>query len=207
VERLREVATEGSDDEPIYAFGVQFNPEAPALGAASILDYLRAFVLLYDWLRSELGIDANRQLSTFVQPYPEAYGRRILAHDYRPDLATLMDDYLAANPNRNRALDLLPLFAYLDRARVRAAVSPRQVINARPTYHYRLPNSYVAHPDWRITDEWRYWLALEWLVSEPAQLRRMTADYRRLLAKPPGRRREWIRQVPDYLPAGPWCDL
>ena len=33
---------------------------------------------------------------------------------YGPDLGALIDDYLAANPTRNRALDLLPLFAELD---------------------------------------------------------------------------------------------
>ncbi|OBX33760.1 putative amidoligase enzyme [Halomonas elongata] len=38
----------------------------------------------------------------------------MLDPDYQPDLRTLIDDYLEYNPTRNRELDLLPLFAYLD---------------------------------------------------------------------------------------------
>jgi len=208
VTRLREASVEGTDDDLGYAFGVQFNPEAPALDAESILGYLRAFVLLYDWLRSELGVDANRQLSTFIQPYPPSYARKILADAYRPDLDTLMDDYLAANPTRDRALDLLPLFGYLDEARVRAVLDPEQTLSPRPAYHYRLPNSYVAHPEWRVTDEWCYWLALEWLVADPARLQTMARAYRRRTFTSAGRRRrDWATEVPNYLPAGPWCDL
>jgi hypothetical protein len=48
------------------------------------------------------------------RPLPD--GLRAQGHParLRPDLDTLIDDYLEYNPTRNRALDFLPLFLHLD---------------------------------------------------------------------------------------------
>jgi hypothetical protein len=73
----------------------------------------------------------------------------VLAPGYRPDLAGLAGDYLAANPTRDRGLDLLPVLLHLDPARVRAAL-PREKVGARPALHYRLPRARVGEPGWGI---------------------------------------------------------
>ncbi|MDQ2695938.1 MAG: amidoligase family protein [Pseudomonadota bacterium] len=199
VARLREAGAQGTDDALVYAFGVHFNPEAPSLAAASVLSHLRAFVLLYDWLKTQLRVNPARRLTPFINPFPSRYLLHILAPGYVPDRDALIRDYLAGNPTRNRALDLLPLLAWLDKKRVLAAVGG-QKINPRPAYHYRLSNSRVGDPYWRLTDEWRYWLVVEALAQNPDKLKAMAADYSLLLRRPFGdifsewtdRTRRWL---------------
>lgn len=175
-DRLRCAGAKGTSDAWVYAFGVHFNPRAPSLSAAGILAYLRAFALLYDWLKSRLDVDFSRRLSPFINAFPNAYVELILAPGYQPDLPGLIDDYLQHNPTRNRALDLLPLFAEIDPERVNAAVDDA-LVKARPTYHYRLSNSRIGDPDWRLSDEWRHWLIVEQLAQTQAALEQLAADY------------------------------
>lgn len=177
IECLHAAGARGTDDSWIYAFGVHFNPEAPALEAGSILAYLRAFVLLEDWLRESLAVDLSRRLTPFIDPFPKAYRELILSPEYRPDLDRLGDDYLEHNPTRNRALDLLPLLAHIDEDRVRAAVSD-PLVKLRPTYHYRLSNCRVGDPAWRLTGEWRHWLVVERLAQRPDLLRGLSEERR-----------------------------
>ena len=73
---------------------------------------------LFDWLRSRCHPDLSRRISPYIEPYPLDYARLILQPDYAPDSGRLIDDYLRHNPTRNRALDMLPVFAHLDEARV-----------------------------------------------------------------------------------------
>ena len=182
---LCEAGAKGTDDALLYAFGVHFNVEAPTLRALSILRYLRAFALVYDWLLIQLRVDSLRRLSPFIKPFSSRYLQLILQADYRPTRATLIADYLTHNPTRNRALDMLPLFAHIDPQRVFAAVGNAKVC-ARPAYHYRLSNSFVGDPAWRISNEWRYWLLVEALAEDRHRLRAMADDYLRLIDRPLG---------------------
>jgi hypothetical protein len=95
--------------------------------------------------------------------------RRLVAPDYWPGLSAFIDDYLDANPTRNRDLDLLPLLLHLDEPRVRAAL-PDEKINARPTFHYRLPDARVSDPGWSIAPDWNRWVAVERLAAERSRL-------------------------------------
>ena len=101
--------------------------------------------------------------------YPQAYKRRVLDPDYWPDLTNLTTDYLAANPTRKRALDLLPLLAYLDEKLVRSAL-PHEKIGSRPVFHYRLPQAHVSDAMWSIMQDWGRWLRVERLAINPKQL-------------------------------------
>jgi hypothetical protein len=89
----------------------------------------------------------------------------------------LIDDYLDASPSRNRELDMLPLFAHLDHDRVRARL-PYEKISARPTFHYRLPDSRVDDPAWTIAADWNRWVEVERLACDPARLVRLAAAHR-----------------------------
>ena len=80
---------------------------------------------------SKVAPDPTRDLLGFADPFPADYVRRIVAPDYWPDISLFIDDYLAANPTRNRDLDLLPLLLHLDAGRVRAAL-PNEKINGPP---------------------------------------------------------------------------
>jgi hypothetical protein len=101
--------------------------------------------------------------------YPQAYRQRVLAPDYWPDQTTLIADYLTANPTRNRGLDLLPLFAYLNEEQVRSAL-PHEKIGPRPALHYRLPQCHLSDPNWSILPSWERWLTVERLAAVPGEL-------------------------------------
>jgi hypothetical protein len=168
------------------AFGLHFNPEPPRLDAEMITTILKAFMLLNDWLRRESRPRRRRHRFGFGRDFPPAYVRRVVAPDYWPDFAGLMDDYLATNPTRDRDLDLLPLFLHVDEDRVRARL-PREKISKRPVLHYRLPTARVGQPGWSIAPEWNRWVAVERLAADGPRLERVAADYRAAGTKP----RDW----------------
>ncbi len=180
VEVLRQA---GAREAGPAAFGLHFNPEPPRLDAETIAAVLKAFVLLNDWLRWE---SRPRRLSHrlgFGRDYPPAYVRRVVAADYWPDLAGLMGDYLAANPTRERDLDLLPLFLHFDEPRVRARL-PEEKIGKRAVLHYRLPTARVGRPGWGIAPDWNRWVAVERLAADRPRLERLAAAYRAAAGKP-----------------------
>jgi Putative amidoligase enzyme len=166
---LREIGAKGTQDAPFYAFGLHFNPEIPRQDAETVAAFLKSFVLLNPWLRREVAPDTTRELLGFADPFPPEYIRKLASPDYWPDIATFIDDYLAANPTRNRDLDLLPLLHHLDAQRVRA-VLPNEKINGRPTFHYRLPDARVSDPGWSMAPDWNRWVAVERLAADREQL-------------------------------------
>lgn len=181
VERIRgelqRHSAKGTKSSLFMAFGMQFNPEAPDFKPETLLAYLRAFFLLYDWLYEESEIPIARKVAPFIHDFPPEYVAHVLNPDYAPNLETLIDDYLRFNPTRNRPLDMLPLFAHLDRERVFAQPVERELVKARPTFHYRLPNSMVDDPKWSIADDWNKWVEIERLADNPARLREIHEDY------------------------------
>jgi hypothetical protein len=166
---LRSVGAKGTQDAPVYAFGLHFNPEIPRQDAETATAFLKSFVLLNAWLRRQVVPDPTRHVLGFAHPFSVAYARQVVAPDYWPDMATFIDDYLAANPTRNRDLDLLPLLLHCDAARVRA-VLPAEKINGRPTFHYRLPDARVSDPGWSIAPDWNRWVAVERLAQDRGRL-------------------------------------
>jgi len=178
--KLRDAGARGTRHSPIYAFGLHLNPEMPALDAETIGAYLRAFLCLYDWLVRESEVDWTRRVTPYINSFPKEYVQKVAAPDYSPSLPELMDDYLESNADRNRALDMLPLFAHLDEGRVRAAIDdPR--IKARPTLHYRLPNCDIDRSGWGLNTAWRHWLEVERLAHDRERLATVTAAYQEYL--------------------------
>ena len=88
----------------------------------------------------------------------------------------MANDYLAANPTRKRDLDLLPLFLFLDEARVRTRL-PHEEISARPVFHYRLPHASVGDETWSILPDWEAWVAVERLAADRGQLDELGRSY------------------------------
>jgi hypothetical protein len=176
IERLRRSGARGTGGGFFYAFGLQLNPEMPDTDAETVLRYLRAFLCLADWLEKRAEVDLARRLTVFVDPFPKEYVRRVVDPGYRPDLTQLIDDYLALNPTRNRALDFLPLFLHLDEGRVRSVVEDPRV-KPRPALHYRLPNCEIDAPGWGLGPIWRDWLQVEHLAAEPHRLRAVCDGY------------------------------
>lgn len=190
---LRNHGARGTGMSAIYAFGLHLNPEVPDTQPGTILGYMRAFSVAFDWLRRISEIDLSRRVFPYIQAYDRAYVRKICDPDYAPDQTQLIDDYLAANASRNRALDMLPLFAYLDQPRVEAVIRDT-LVKGRPTLHYRLPNCEIERPDWDLHHAWNHWLVVEQLAADSERLTAVCQDYCQVLDTPLG---DWF---------GHWAD-
>lgn len=194
---LQAAHARGTKASPHYAFGLQFNPQIPSEDATTALSYLRAFLLLADWLEQQAHIALARRLSTFISSFPQAYVRSVLDPGYAPPLDQLIADYLLSNPTRNRPLDLLPLFAHMAPESLRRHLREAKIkINPRPTFHYRLPNCLIDEPDWTLAREWAGWVAVDNLAQAPGQIAQMSADYLARRAHPVvGYDEHWAERV------------
>ncbi len=196
---LRLQGAKGTGASWIYAFGLHINPEVPSFKASSILAHLRAFLLLSPWIQHQSGTDLMRKLSPFIVPFEKEYAILVLDPDYHPARKRLIKDYLLYNPTRNRPLDLLPLFKYLHPEIVEPAVKD-QKIKARPTYHYRLPNSRIDEPDWHIADEWNRWVEIEKLANDSHLLKEMSLEYLEYVRRDPlFFEAAWIENVQRWM--------
>lgn len=194
---LRDHRARGTGGSLIYGFGLQLNPDVVSSEADNLRRHLQAYLLLSPWLRAEIDVDPTRRLLPFADRFPAAYVATALSPDYRPDLPSLIDDYLEHNPTRNRELDLLPLFAHIDPQKVvRVVADPH--IKGRPTFHYRLPNSRVDEPDWGgVVEEWNRWVKVERLAAEQSRLESAIEAYRTHLTG--GTEGDWVERSRQWV--------
>lgn len=177
VDSLRKAGALGSRDAIYFAFGLQLNPELPNLEPATLVRYYQAFTALYDWLKARHQLDISRKFTTYIEPWSTRYTDLLMADDYAPDQHQMMVDYLDTNPTRNRALDLLPLFAHLDKPLLDQYVEdPR--IKSRPTLHYRLPDCDIDNPEWHFSSVWNDWVVVEQLANHAGDLAELRALFR-----------------------------
>ncbi|ACV27220.1 amidoligase family protein [Kangiella koreensis] len=188
---LRGKGAKGTADSPVNAFGMQLNPELASHEAQHITACLKAFMCLYDWLYKRADIDLTRWITSYVDPFPAAYVKKVIKTDYWPDRADLIDDYLIDNPTRNRALDMLPLFKLLDKQRVLDKTND-ELIKARPTFHYRLPDCDIDNPKWGIYIAWNDWVEVERLAADESRLQACCQAYSNYLRSP------WKRLFSDW---------
>ncbi|WP_207479231.1 amidoligase family protein [Arenibaculum pallidiluteum] len=195
---MRRRGARGTEASLVNAFGLHLNPEIADCSAEYLTDHLKAFVVLEPWLRHAIRIDIAREIAPYIERFPPAYAARVADPGYRPDLTGLIEDYLAANPSRNRSLDMLPVFAWLDRDRIASRV-PDAHVRPRPTFHYRLPNSYLGDPGWSIVPDWNRWIAVEWLAADRDRLERMGAAF--VEGGFAARAAEWVEETHAWLQA------
>lgn len=173
---LRDAGAEGSDAHPLYAFGLHLNIEQQSGKAEDVWAVLKAFALIDPWLRLQIDVDVSRNLLPHIDPYPKAYVMHLVKQKSAPSWNKLIDDYLRFNPTRNRALDMLPMFAHVDEKRVRGVIDdPR--IKPRPAYHYRLPQCDLGDPSFSITRELKRWDIVEDLACDAEKLQSLCAAY------------------------------
>ncbi|WP_210464614.1 amidoligase family protein [Rufibacter roseolus] len=198
---LYEHHAKGTEAFITNAFGTHINTEIPDTEPDTILRYIRAFLLLYPWLLEAGETDfARKNLTSFINPFPAEYNRLVLDPGYAPTLEQLIDDYHQYNPDRNRPLDMYPLFA---------SVRPEQVnqytnlgsVKARKTFHYRLPNSCISDPDWTLAQEWNNWVVIEELANDPDRITQMSKEYLSLKENTLiGFEKKWCKQTEQWLP-------
>lgn len=175
VSKLREAGARGTDDSLLAAFGVHINTSIPALDADTIHRYIKAYSLLQWWLVKAHGVNISRRITPYIDLYPESYVTKIM-HIKNPDLDSIFDNYLEHNGTRNRALDMLPLLAHIDEARVKRAVNDDR-IKARPTFHYRLPDCSIDKLEWNLSQSWNLWCQIEALACETEILNKLGDDF------------------------------
>lgn len=205
VERIREALYQrharGTDSNVFYAFGLHINPDVPGADVTTILRLLRAYILLHDWIVRRTRPDLSRRVTPFINRFPDEYTEMVAGPSYEPDMQRMIDDYLEHNPTRNRALDLLPLLAWVDRDRVLAAADEPKLIKPRPTAHYRLPNCRVDDPEWSVAEEWNLWVEVERLAANPDKLARMAEVYLKERRFPQKLFRDrWTDRVEAWIP-------
>jgi hypothetical protein len=198
VKALREAGAQGTEESLIAAYGVHVNPEIPDRSATTLFNYLRAFALLQWWLVEAHQVNTARKISPYVGLYPEHYVCLLLSRK-APDIDQIFADYLTCNPTRNRALDLLPLLSDFDAERVQRAVDdPR--INARPTFHYRLPNCQIEREGWSLAEAWNRWWVVESLAEQAQALDELGARF--LASQKPllgVKRKDWVEFIDRWL--------
>jgi hypothetical protein len=202
-EQLRQALYErnakGTEAFPTNVFGTHINVEVPDGRPETILRYLRAFLLLYPWLLEKGETDLARRMSPFINAYPDEYVQLVLSPGYGPDLDGLIADYHQYSPDRNRPLDLYPLFAALHPAKIEEYANLGKV-KPRETFHYRLPNSLISRSDWRLAREWNLWIIIEELADDPEKMARMGKEYLALKRDTlMGFGGKWAKQTEQWL--------
>lgn len=200
VDALRNKKAKGTGKSMLYAFGLHINVEAVESGAGYLLNHIRAFTLLYDWICEKTGVDLSRRITPYINRYPDKYTQLIMDPDYQPPVDTLIRDYLKLVHSRNHALDMLPLFASLSEDTVMQHAAEPSLIKPRPAFHYRLANSRIDEPGWSIANEWHYWLQIENLANDITLLDTLMQEYRKhhssLL---PASQSVWIEKIDSSL--------
>lgn len=175
-EALRLMGARGTRDSMVYAFGVHFNPEIWSRDVRVVRNVLQSFLLLYDGLVATM--DLSRRIGPFVSDFPEPYRKLVLDPDYDPDLEGFVRDYVDHNPTRNRSLDLLPLLTDLLPAGPWDRLEEPELVNARPAFHYRLPDSRIDDPGWTIAEVWAPWVRIETWAVRRDELEALIEAYR-----------------------------
>lgn len=174
---LRSAGAEDTRSSVWHAFGLHLNVEPPDLEVGTLLDVLRSYLLLEDWIMRTGEVDLSRLVAPYVRAFPEVYRRKILDPDYQPDWAAFVDDYLEHSPTRNRPLDLLPLIGHIGAPDLAQRVEDWPLTKPRPAFHYRLPNCELARPGWSPAGAWNRWIAVECLADDGLLLRELSLAY------------------------------
>ena len=169
VDKLRQHKVKGTGSSFIYAFGLHLNPEIPDDSAESLLNHLRAYVMLDPWIRKDTDINISRRITPFINEYEEMYIQYILNPEYRPDLNQLIRDYFEYGNSRNRPLDMLPVFMFLNE-NLTSGLIKESITSSRPTYHYRLPNCSLEDESWSLAAEWNRWVLVEKMAADEMAL-------------------------------------
>jgi hypothetical protein len=203
VKVLDSLKAKGTQESIFYAFGMHINPSIPDLDSKTLVAYTQSFLLLTDWIIEDSRVDFSRRFFTnFIDPFPDSYVEQVLNTKYEPDVQKFIDDYLAFNPTRNRALDMLPVLCEIDNDRVLAGIKKdeRTLVSSRPAFHYRLPDCRLGDKKWSIADEWNRWWYVEAIASDDrlrAELihlwKEITKEFLMI------RKNRWIDAVKNFL--------
>jgi hypothetical protein len=176
VEILAQNDAKGTTHKIYYAFGLHINVEVISLDVKSLLSYLRAYVILQDFINKDAKVNLARKITPFIDNFKSDYLKYILDENYNPTIEDFIQDYIKFNPTRNRSLDMLPILGFIDEKTVRKLL-PDEKIKIRPAFHYRLSNSNIGDENWKVSDEWNRWILVENLANEEQSIAQLSKEY------------------------------
>jgi hypothetical protein len=176
VESLSKNNAKGTTYKIYNAFGLHINVEVTSLEVESLLAYLRAYVILQDFINKDAKVNLARKITPFIDNFKTDYIKYILKQSYNPSVDELIKDYIKFNPTRNRSLDMLPILAFIDEKTVRKLL-PDEKIKPRPAFHYRLSNSNIGDENWRVSNECNRWILVENLANDEESLIKLSKEY------------------------------
>lgn len=176
VKKLSENNAKGTKYKIYYAFGLHINIEVISLEVKSLLSYLRAYVILQDFINKDAEVDLARKITPFIDNFKSEYIQYILDKSYNPSEEDFIKDYIKFNPTRNRSLDMLPILGFIDESTVRGLL-PDEKIKPRPAFHYRLSNSMIGDSNWEVSSEWNRWILVENLANDKKLLDFLSTEY------------------------------
>jgi len=182
VKKLSDNNAKGTTGKIYYAFGLHINIEVISLEVKSLLSYLRAYVILQDFINKDAKVDLARKITPFIDNFKSEYIQYILDENYNPSVDEFIEDYIRFNPTRNRSLDMLPILGFIDEKKVRKLL-PDEKIKTRPAFHYRLSNSMIGNKTWKVSHEWNRWILVENLANNKEALDTLSKDYIKYLEK------------------------
>lgn len=193
---LRAAGALGTQARLAYGFGVHLNVDLPDC-ADGLVRVARAFALLEGWLRRSDPLNLTRRVLPFVAPWPPALVDALSERGgwQVPEFAAL---YAQHAPSRNHGLDLLPALQHLCPGAL-GAVPAEHLKGARPTFHYRLPETRLDAPGWSVAYEWNRWCLIETVATLPQAmdaLAQARAERRAQLVPRPG---AWRARVEEIL--------
>jgi hypothetical protein len=165
VDKLRAAGAKGTDKSFLYAFGVHINPEIADSSAYSIARYLQAFGLAQEWLLDVNRVDPMRRVTPYINTYTSDYLELIFQYTIDITMEKMVKDYMEHNATRNRALDLLPLWKHLEEEFLQQFELKDTLTQARPTFHYRLPNCEIEKKGWYLSESWNIWCVVEYIAA------------------------------------------
>jgi hypothetical protein len=182
VEVLGQNEAKGTTYKIYYAFGLHINVEVISLEVKSLLSYLRAYVILQDFINKDAKVNLARKITPFIDNFKNDYIKYILNKNYNPTIEEFILDYIKFNPTRNRSLDMLPILGFIDEKIVKKLL-PDEKIKPRPAFHYRLSNSDIGDENWKVSDEWNRWILVENLANDEGSITQLSTEYVHYLDK------------------------
>jgi hypothetical protein len=188
----------GSRSGVLLGFGVHVNPEVVAPDHRFTLDTITAYAMLEPWLRDKEKVDTTRRVMPFIGAWPKGLISD-LAHTEFDMLADLMR--MAANhiESRNLSLDLLPLFKHAEPDLFADLFDIHDKTSARPTFHFRLPDSRIDETDWSLRQPWQLWRQVEQVAANDTLLAALKDAWKTHDAAWFERKSVWVQTIDTLL--------
>jgi hypothetical protein len=204
VEKLRveleKIGAQGTFANLHYAFGFHINVEAPDLEVRTLVDYLRAYLLIQEFIKEVSEIDLTRRVTPYIDPFPSEYSKELLDVDFKPNMKEFMEHYFKFNPTRNREFDMTPIFGVIDKELTKASIKEPELLKPRPAFHYRLPNCAIGDGGWSVELEWNRFILIEELANSHSNISLLISQYKKIEESTIfGKKGKKVDMIKEYL--------